>query len=208
MKPLVAILVIAAWQCAGAGAEPRVAADSEDAAPADGLRVLDVVIVSSNRVTVGTNALSLAHATNLLARMRDSVDVVAVHGTTAESAAGGSQSAAGAIARAGLPMVLVEKEGGAYGWRERTDGSGVRTLSVKAGQLANLKDVLHGRKGARGGGGAPAVQTSVRWDAATGSLSLNRMELGLFGEHVWLVGEQTEGGEGGEAVGIQFKKEW
>jgi hypothetical protein len=111
------------------------------------------------------------------------------------------------IARVGLPLVIVEKDG-EVAWRETSGGDGTRTARIGTDQLAALRRLLgRGRDGAKTSS-LPVLETTVGWDTATGAYGLNRVELGLFGKRVWIMFEQGEPDEESGTVGIQFKKEW
>ena len=114
-------------------ASPRASADQEE------IQVMDLVIVSTNRVTVGTNTMSLAAATNLVASQRDTLDVVAVHGSVEGDASVKTKSSAVAeIARVGVPLVIVEKDG-EYSLREQSGAEGISTVKIGTDQFAVLR---------------------------------------------------------------------
>ena len=174
----------------------------------DAIRVVDLTIVSTNRVTIGTNTMSLKAATNLIASHRDAADVVAVHGLAGGDDPSDTQAAAVAkIARIGMPLVVVEKDG-AYAWRKQSDSDGIRTLKLGTDQFATLQRLWKRRKPNAEASTEPTLQTTVQWDTATGNYELSRVELGLFGRHVWLMHEQRDSDDESDSVGIQLKKTW
>lgn len=172
------------------------------------VRVMDVAVVSSNLVAVGTNTMSLVAATNLMAAHRDAVDVVAVHGSLdGDTSVGTSPSAVARLASVGLPLVIIEKDG-EYAWREQSNEHGIRTVKVGTEQFAALRRLWKGGKARPDKASEPALQTSVQWDTATGAFELSRVELGLFGRRVWLLHEQRDSDDESGTVGIRIKKEW
>jgi hypothetical protein len=160
--------------------------------PQETLRVIDIVIASTNQVTLGTNTLSLAAATNLLARYSTTVDVVALHGPfETDGLLMKTSSVALAIARAGVPLVFVEKDG-EFAWREQA--AALRRLWSKNPYGAPSS--------------TPVLKTSIDWDPAEGTYELKRIEVGLLGERVWLMHEQSQDDNESGTIGIQFRKEW
>lgn len=202
MMAILAILV-GAMPCV-AGEEPGdgVSQDPEE------IRVIDVVIVSTNRVTVGTNTMSLAAANNFVVGHRGTVDVVAVHGSFAGEGTEPMMSATLAeIARAGVPLVIVEKNG-EYTWKEQSASAGIRTVKVGTDQFAMLRRFWKKGDNNTAASTVPVLQASGDWDMATGTYELRRVELGLFGEHVWLMHQQRESDAESGTVGFQIKKSW
>ena len=172
------------------------------------IRIMDLIIVSTNRVTVGTNAMSLAAATNWVATHRDAVDMVAVHGYVGGDDSLRTKSAAMAeITRVGIPLLIVEKDG-AYSWREQSGADGIRTVKIGTGHFARLR--RYWKKGESGPerSSGPVLQTSVDWDTDKGTYELSRVDLGLLGKRVWIMHEQRESDNSSGTVGVQFKKEW
>ncbi len=199
---LVAILTVGLWTTAGAAER----ADPNESPDEVALHVIDLEILSTNQIMVGTNAFSLVAATNLMAAHRGALDVVAVHGPTTEAAPGAQQaSALERIASLGIPLVIVEKEG-EYAWREQPSAGGIRTVQVGTDQFAALSRFLRQRQTNLQAVPETSLQTTVKWDTTTGTYKLSRVELGLLGKRVWLMHEQS-GDEAG-TIGIQIKKEW
>ena len=203
INALAVALAVPALTCTAE--DPR---KTEGKLPREAIRVLDVVVISTNRVILGTNTMHVSAATNLMARRRDDIDVVAVHGdVTGEDATGAKSATMAHIARVGVPLVVVEKEG-EYAWRESSGADGVRTVEVGTDQFAALRRLWKRRKATPKEETEPALQTTVQWDTATGTYELNRVELGLFGRRVWLMHELRETDDESGTVGIQLKKEW
>ena len=187
---------------------------AEDQAPppetgqADLIHVVDVRIVGSNQVIVGTNTMALGSATNLLATYRDTVDVVAVHGSMTGNALPEIKAPALVrLAAAGVPLLIVENEG-EYTWQEQSAQDGIRTITVGTDQLAAVRRLWTRRRTRVGELLEPDLQTSVEWDTATGTYGLSRVELGLFGRRVWFMHALNDTEDEPDNVGIQFKKEW
>ena len=199
----IAMLVVAGF---GSAAEEEMAPGA--AQRQEAIQVIDIVIVSTSQVTLGTNTMSLATATNMIACYRDTVDVIAVHGSFEGDVLLKTKSSALAeIARAGIPLVFVEKDG-EYSRREPSGGNGVRTVKIGTGQFADLRRFWKRGQGDAKTSSGPVLQTTVDWDTATGAYELKRIELGLFGRRVWLMHEQRESNEGPATIGIQLKREW
>jgi len=170
--------------------------------------IIDIEIVATNRVRIGTNTMSTAAATDVVAKMRGKLDVVALHGAEAgDDALENKSEVITRIARAGMPLVVVERDG-EYSWREQSGGDGVRTVKIDTEQFAVLRRFWQkgNDNGAKSAG--PVLRTSLDWDTATGTYELSRIELGLFGKKVWLMHEQRESSEDSETIGIQLKREW
>jgi hypothetical protein len=172
------------------------------------LQVIDIEYVTTNRVALGTNLMSLAAATNVIARHRDTVDAIAFHGPIEKGASEiTTSSAALEIARAGVPLMIVEKDG-AYAWREQSGADGIRTIKIGTDQFEILRRIMPGGKNGSDNAPRPVVQTTVELDPDAGLYELKRIELGLLGERVWLMHEQREDGEESGTIGIQFRTEW
>lgn len=172
------------------------------------INVVDVAVISSNQVTFGTNTMSLAAATNLLATCRGAVDVIAVHGSgPGEPPAQIQSSTVARLASVGVPLVFVEQDG-EYAWREQSTENGIRTAKVGTDQFAALRRLWMRGKGYPETPPQSTLQTSVQWDTATGNYEFSRVELGLLGKRVWLMHEQRESDEESGRIGIQIKKEW
>lgn len=184
------------------------ATDFGDVKDRETIRVMDIAIISTNQVLLGTRTVSLVAATNFMVAHRDTLDVVVVH----DPAPGSSSSEKKApvlatIAGAGVPVVIVEKEG-EYAWRKQSAVDGVRTVKVGTADFAALRRLWKGEKLRSVPSSAPVVETTMGWDTATGTYELSRVELGLFGKRVWIMHEQRESDEGGGTVGIQLRKGW
>lgn len=193
-------------------AVPGSVADGQEAVSAtqqqEELQVLDIVIVSTNQITLGTNTLSPPPAADLIERRRDAIDVVAVHGwDEGDAATGPADSAVTKIARFGLPLVVVEKDG-AYQWRGQSDSDGIRTVKIGTDHVAALRRLWKKGEDDASGPAGPVLQTTIDWDTGSGSYELRRVELGLLGERVWLMHERGEAGDEGGTVGVRLKKEW
>ncbi len=170
--------------------------------------VIDIEIASTNRVRLGTNTMSLAEATNVIARYGDAVDLIALHGPLEGNASVvTTPSTAMKIAQAGVPLVLVEKDGD-YAWREQSAANGIRTVTIGTDQFATLRRLWSRNKDGAAMPPRTVLQTTVDWNTAAGSYELKRIELGLLGERVWLMHEQGTSDHEHGAIGIQFKKEW
>ncbi|OGV85320.1 MAG: hypothetical protein A2340_07440 [Lentisphaerae bacterium RIFOXYB12_FULL_60_10] len=191
--------------CFAAGTE----LDSGTNQPLEAIQVIDIVIVSSNYVTLGTNTMSLEAATNVIARHRDTVDVIAVHGSIAgNTPAKTTSSTVADIARAGVPMVFVEQDEG-YVWRRDSAGAnGVRTVHIGTDQYAALRQFWTRGKDGANPSSMPVLQTTVDADTATGSFALQRIELGFFGKRVWLMHEQREPDDKSGTMGIRLQRDW
>ncbi len=172
------------------------------------IQVIHIVLVSTNRVMLGTNTLSLTAATNVIGRHRDTVDVIAIHGSIdGDASARATSSAVAEIARAGVPLVFVEKDG-EYAWRAQSGNDGIRTVRIGTDQLGELlRFWRRGRNGTQPLSG-PVLQTTLDWDTDAGTYDLQRIELGLLGKRVWLVHEQRESDDKTGTLKIQFQKEW
>jgi len=183
--------------------------DSGTNQPLEAIQVIDIVIVSSNYVTLGTNTMSLEAATNVIARHRDTVDVIAVHGSIAgNTPAKTTSSTVADIARAGVPMVFVEQDEG-YVWRRDSAGAnGVRTVHIGTDQYAALRQFWTRGKDGANPSSMPVLQTTVDADTATGSFALQRIELGFFGKRVWLMHEQREPDDKSGTMGIRLQRDW
>ena len=172
------------------------------------IQVMDVVILSTNSLLLGTNTLSLAAVTGRVSSLRESLDVLAIHGVTAGSVTNDGISATMAkLAHAGIPLVLVEKEG-EYAWREQSNMTGVRTMTVGTDQLATLRRIwMHGKPDTRQARD-PNLKTKIVWDSTTDTYELSGVELGLFGDHLLLMHEQPRDDEDDGSVGLEFKAKW
>lgn len=177
--------------------------------PAESIQVMDMVIVSTNEVMLGTNTMSLADATNAIARHRDRLELIAIHESIKGDSAGRTavSPSVAAIARAGVPLVFVEKDG-EYAWREHSGAHGVRTVTIGTDQFAELRRLLKIGKDPEKAATGPVLKSTVDWDAVSGSYEMKRVELGLFGERVWLMHELRESDESPGGFGIQIRKEW
>jgi len=172
------------------------------------IRVLDLEVVSTNGVRIGTNVMSMAEASRLMIAHSNALDVIAVHGLDGNDAAGGKTAAAvSRIARLGVPLAIVEKDG-EYTWREQSGSDGVRTVAINSGQFAALRRLLGREKAGAGEPSGPVLKTTLEWDSEAGTHELKGVELGLFGERVWLMHEQSESDDGSGTLGIRIKKEW
>lgn len=205
MSALAVLLTVGLGMAAGAADEQLAQGNAGRIAE---IQVIDLVVIATNQVMVGTNRMSLAAATNLMATHRETLDVVAVHGSMpGDAPAEGKSSVMARIAGIGLPLVIVEKDG-EYGWREESSEHGIRTVEVGTDQFAALRR-LWKRQAPRGEASSdPTVRASVQWDTTTDSYELSRVELGLFGERVWLMHEQREADDESGSVGIRLKTEW
>ena len=172
------------------------------------IQKLDIVIVSTNRVSVGTNTMSLVAATNVIALYKDTLDVIVIHGSIEEDfSVMRKSSVVDEIARAGVPFVFTERNG-EYAWREQSGANGIQTVKIGTDQFATLRRFW--KKGSEDSktSSGPVLQTDVDWDTAIGTYELKRVSLGLFGERVWLIHEQSQSDEKTGTIGIQLKKEW
>lgn len=200
-------IVVACGLVAGAvrAGEARSPSNGHDRAS---LRIVDLTMLASNRVAVGTNALSLRAVTNFVDARRHTFDAIAVHGgTTANAATQAESSVLSRIARVGVPLFLVEKDG-EYVRRERDEQNSVHTVEVGSGQIEFLRRFWSGGKTETDKTGIPALESRLSWDEETGTYEIEKIELGLFGERAWLMYEQEEGDDETGRVGIQFKQEW
>jgi hypothetical protein len=169
------------------------------------IQKMDVVIVSTNQVTLGTNTMSVAAATNVIAHYRDTVDVIAIHGSIEKDVSVRRKSSViEEMARTGVPLVFVEKDDG-YAWREQSGADGVRTVKIGTDQFADLRRFWNGGNDDEKTSSGPILQTTVDWDTGAKTYELKSIALGLFGERVWLIHEQRGADE---RIGIQLKKEW
>lgn len=172
------------------------------------IHVVDLTIISTNCVILGTNAMSLVAATNTIAACRDMIDIIAVHGSMeGKSLADAKSSTVAKIARVGIPLVIVEKDG-EYAWREHTGADGVRTVRIGTGQFAALRRLWKGEKRGADAPAGVALRSALRWDTETGTYDFSQVELGLFGERVWLIHEFQETDDESGTIGIQIKKQW
>lgn len=172
------------------------------------IAVVDVMVISSNEVAVGSNTFSLAAATNFLATHRGSVDFAAVHSPAMLATSSETTSAAAArLARVGVPLLIVEREG-EYKWRGQSNQDGIRTIDLGTDQVAALRRLWKQEATSPANASQPAVQTSLRWDTATGTYHLDRIELGLFGRRVWIMHQQPEVDEESGTIGIELKRDW
>jgi hypothetical protein len=172
------------------------------------IQKMDVVIVSTNQVTLGTNTMSVAAATNVIAHYRDAVDVIAIHGSIeSDVSVRRTSSVIEEIAHAGVPLVFVEKDGG-YARREPSGADGVRTVKIGTDQFADLCRFWNGEKNGEQTSSGPILQTTVDWDTAAKTYELKRIALGLFGERVWLIHELSQSDEKTSTIGIQLNKKW
>ena len=154
---------------------------------------------------VGTNAMSLTTATNFMAAHRGSVALVAVH-ESADSPIEANSATLARLARTGIPLVMVEKDG-EYEWRDRSATDGIRTVKFGTEQFAVFRNLRERGKIAADSRG-PVLQMSADLDTTTGKYELSRVELGLFGKSVWLMHRQHESDEEPGTTGILFRKEW
>jgi hypothetical protein len=205
MNVLVAVLLVGLWTVIGLAeelpAEPEAKSKEE-------IQVMDLVILSTNWVMVGTNAMTVVGATNLMATRQDSLDIIAVHGSpTGEGSVEKNSAVMQKIVNVGVPLVIVE-ENGEFAWREQSGGDGVRSVKVGTDQFAALQQLWKRRKAIPGEAREPALQATVSWDETTESYELSRVELGIVGRSVWLVHEQRETDEDRGTIGIQIKKQW
>ncbi len=204
-RKLAAITALCVARSACAAAEETA---HSTAPPQVAIQVIDIVVVSTDRVTLGSNTMSLAAATNVIANYRDSTEVVAVHGLLQGSAPEKATSSTMAkIARMGVPLVFVEKDG-EYSWRKQSGVDGVRTVRIGTDQFDYLRRLWRRGKDDAKAFPGPVLKTTVDWDTAAGTYELRRIELGFFGERVWLMHEQGKSDAEPETIGIQFKKEW
>jgi hypothetical protein len=90
----------------------------------------------------------------------------------------------------------------------RVVDNGVRAVTIGTDQFAALRRLWSGGKEGGGASSRPVVQTIIDFNAAEGTYELKRVELGLFGEHVWLMHQQPETDEESGSIGILFQKEW
>lgn len=172
------------------------------------IQKIDIVIVSTNRVSVGTNTMSLAAATNVIALYKDTLDVIVIHGSIEDDfSVIRNSSVVHEIARAGVPFVLTERNG-EYAWREQSGANGIQTVKIGTDQLAALRQFWKKGNDASKTSSGPVLQTAVDWDTSTGTYELKRVSLGLFGEHIWLIHDQPQSEEKTGTIGIQIKKKW
>lgn len=172
--------------------------------------VLDVVIVGTNILQIGTNALPFCAATNHIGQLGEGVELIAVHGPFATASVREARSVVlEKLARVGIPLVVVEDAEGEYEWRTHTDDDGIRTIKLSTDHLGSVSRLLQGRPNASSKPAVgPSLQTTLEWDTTIGEYQFSRVELGLVGKRVWLVHEQRESDEESGTVGIRLKKEW
>ena len=172
------------------------------------IRVLDVMLAGTNRLQFGRELVSLNAVSNRIEQSRANIDAVVVHAHPGFKADQDARNEALAkLARVGLPLVIVEdgKAEGEYAWRTPSGTDGIRAIKISTDQLAVLR---HQATGSARTAGGPVLQTTVDWDAATGSYQFNRIELGLFGKRVWIMHVQSDSDEAGDSLGVEIKKEW
>jgi hypothetical protein len=172
------------------------------------IQVIDIVVVSTNQVVLGGNTMSLAAATNVIDRYRNTLDVIAVHGVIDGSVAERTSSSTVAeIARAGIALVLVESKS-SRAWQKKSGDDGVWAMKIGTAQYAALRRFWHTGRDEDQRASETVFQTTVDWNTAAGTYELKRIELGLLGESVWLVHELRESDEKAGTLGIQFRKKW
>ena len=171
--------------------------------------VLDVRLVSSNTVSIGTDVMSLAEVSNYLTNVTTSPDLIAVHGVAdLDSKMGEKSSIMTDLATAGLPLMIVE-EGGEYQWKKSNAQQGVHKLTLDSAQWLAIKDFWHKGEGGTASPLTPRVKTSVEWNAEDGSHEFKSAEIGLFGNQLWLTRELVEDDDDeSPKTGIQLKKDW
>ncbi|HAS83345.1 MAG TPA: hypothetical protein DCS43_11915 [Verrucomicrobia bacterium] len=111
------------------------------------------------------------------------------------------------IIRAGVPLVLVERDG-EFDWRVPSDVDSIRTLTLGTDNLAEIRRFWKGGSHRPASPWWPVLQTTVEWDTATGTYGLKRISLGFFGKRVWLFHEQRVEDDMYGTFGVEIKKEW
>ncbi len=171
------------------------------------IRVLDLSLLPGDKLALDTNTMSLAAATNLIHLRRDSFDAIVVHGAAEDGDAAEKQSSMLArIARAGVPLMFVEKDG-EYSWRDQS-GGGVRTVKLGTDHVAALRRLWADGPEATNAPSRPVLQTTFGDDTADGTYRLEQIDLGLFGERVWIMHRPGDADSEPGSFGIQLKREW
>lgn len=204
-KPAAIAALGMAWFALAAGEETTRAA----APPREPLLVMGVVIVSTNEVMPGANTISPPEATNIIARYRGGVEAIAIHGSVETNARGrATSSSAAEILCAGVPLVFVEKDGGYYSWREQSGDHEGRTLKLGTDYVGVLRRFWSGEKNEENTSAGPILRATFNPDADAGSYGLKGIDLGFFGQRVWLIYTHHEADDESDAFGVRVKKAW
>lgn len=171
------------------------------------LQVLDIIMVSSNRVRIGSNTFTFAEAADRLTREVDNVDALALYiPADTLSSREDEPSRWTRLARTGIPLLLVEQDEG-YALRRQTEGQEVRSVSLDSTQAAALRRLLYGTS-ANTTSARPPVLRATLSDTENGAPELRSLDLGLFGERVWLMHTQDDPDAPDGSIGIQFRRAW
>jgi len=110
------------------------------------------------------------------------------------------------ILRAGLPVLLVERDGEDHAHGARGTGE-VATVALSAAQLRTALDICARFADGRSRNAAARVpDLTVRFAPDEDGIPLTKIELGLKGHSVWLVHEGLDEAE--HSTSIQLRKSW
>lgn len=163
-------------------------------------QVVDVSLVGTNLLRWGTNTMSTVALTNRVDPFGRGVDALVLH-TPFDSPRPSSVPASVL-----LPLVwtgkniLVSEEPIDDGITDG-NGDGVRTVTFSTAPLRSLT-------GRDAGGSLPlALRSDVDIDTHTGEYSLREVEVGLWGERLWLLHTLRQEQDDG-SVGFEFRASW
>lgn len=172
------------------------------------LQVVDLTILSTNQILVGTNTLSMAAMTEYLTSHSEELDAAVLHGSAqGEALAEKNAEAFSRLMSLGIP-VLVVGDGGAEQRQKTSNDKSIRTVQVDTDQMAAFQNLWQKKNTTKTTPAGPTVKTTLQYDTDTGNYELNRIELGVFGRSVWLVHEEPKDKSESGSVGIRLRKEF
>ena len=217
IPPCLALMLAFMFVLPGIGGSSRDAIESPSAmtnavtAPFHGAaRVLNLWLLETNMVVMGTQTLSATQATSLLTNVAFGAEALVLYAPDASpgGAAGPATGLLVSLAQLGLPLLVVE-EGGTLAIPTNAGTSGRPTLEISTDQLRAIRSRLAGRPAptAAGDTSGPALRSRFAWDDAQTAYELRSLEFGLPGSRqVWFMLERKEDGTAGG--GVQIKKDW
>jgi hypothetical protein len=192
------------------------AAEPARVEPARAARLAAVEATDDGVYRVGTNRLTLAEATNYLARIADRIDAVAVRGTPSPAEFKPAHvELIRRLLRLDVPVLVVEEDGVAPPVPPPPAPAGGaaaeparRELRLSTDQLQYvLQTVRQGAPQPAATAETPALRSTLRWDDAQGQYELHRIEFGMPGRHLWIVHELGADNERG-VTGVRLQREW
>lgn len=111
------------------------------------------------------------------------------------------------LAQMAIPRMLVETEG-EYQFKPPSGTDGVQRLTIGTDHLSAIRRFWKDNRYRSPRSSWPILQTTVEWDAESGTYALKRVELGFFTRRIWLIHQLPDTEDRFGSIGIQIKREW